>query len=244
MRPQPQSLLLLEASLIVAWSSGFIGSRLAAEASPVFLVLFWRFAIVTLLLLPFLVRAVRQGLGWRALGLQAVIGALAMAGFLAPGVKAIALGVPAGTAALISALQPLATAALVGPVLGERVVRRQWLGLGLGLAGVALAVGGSLGEAPLWAYGLSLVSTASLVVATLWAKATPDDTALLPALAIQSLVTAVLFAPLAQPRAGSLRRRAPVSLWPSPGSSCSRLSPPTASIGSACAGPRRCGSAA
>lgn len=190
-------LAALEAGLIVAWSSGFIGARLAADAGSVFLVLFWRFVIVSFVLLPLLIRAVRRGLTVKSLILQSVLGAFAMFGYLALGVKAIDLGVPAGTAALISALQPVATAALAGPILHERVNRLQWMGLALGLAGVSLAVGGSLGGASFLAYGLSAASTLSLITATIVAKAMPDSTPLLPSLAIQSIVAALLFAPLA-----------------------------------------------
>ena len=107
------------------------------------------------------------------MALQAALGALAMFGYLALGVAAIARGVPVGTAALISALQPIATAALAGPLLGERVTGRQWLGLLLGLGGIAAAVGGGTGQAPPAAYLLSLASMASLVAATLLAKAAP-----------------------------------------------------------------------
>lgn len=71
------------------------------------------------------------------------------------------------------------------------------MGLALGLAGVSLAVGGSLGGASFPAYVLSAASTLSLVTATIVAKAMPDSTPLLPSLAIQSIVAALLFAPLA-----------------------------------------------
>jgi drug/metabolite transporter (DMT)-like permease len=48
--------------------------------------------------------------------------------------------VPAGVSALIAALQPLLTAAL-GPVLiGERISRRQWAGILIGLAGILLVL--------------------------------------------------------------------------------------------------------
>lgn len=190
-------LAILEAGLVLAWSSGFIGARLAADATSVFLVLFWRFVVVSLVLMPLLLRAMRRGLPVRSLILQSVLGAFAMFGYLALGVKAIGLGVPVGTAALISALQPIMTAALAGPILQEHMNRSQWAGLSLGLAGVSLAVGGSLGGASFWAYALSGASTLSLVVATIIAKALPDDTPLLPSLALQSVVSAVLFAPLA-----------------------------------------------
>jgi drug/metabolite transporter (DMT)-like permease len=195
-------LFVLETGLVLAWSSGFIGGRLAADTASIFLVLFWRFAIVSVLLAAPLLRHAQRGLSLRSVGTQAVLGGFAMFGYLALGIKAIDLGVPAGTAALISALQPLAAAALVGPLLGERVHIRQWIGLALGLLGVAVAVGGTLGQVPLWAAGLSLLSMASLVVATLFAKAVPDPTPALPALGLQGLVAALLFAPLAMAEGG------------------------------------------
>lgn len=194
--------LFLEAGLIVAWSSGFIGARLAADTASIFLVLFWRFVAVSVLLAPSVLGAQRNGLGYRSVGVQVLLGALAMFGYLALGVAAIDRGVPLGTAALISALQPLATAACVSPVLGERVQGRQWLGLVIGFCGVAVAVSGSVGAAPLWAYVLSLLSMASLVVATLLAKALPNTMPVLPALGIQSATTALLFAPLAMLQGG------------------------------------------
>lgn len=190
-------LFLLEAALVVAWSSGFIGSRLAADAPSAFLVLFWRFVILSLLLAPAIAAGWRGGLRWRSVGLQAAIGTLAMFGYLAMGVKAIDLGVPTGIAALIAALQPVVTAALAGPLLGDTVARRQWLGVGIGFAGVALAVGGALGDASLWAYGLAFASMASIVAGTLLAKAVADPMPLMPVLGIQCMVCALGFAPLA-----------------------------------------------
>jgi drug/metabolite transporter (DMT)-like permease len=187
-------LFLLEAGLVVAWSSGFIGSRLAADAPSAFLVFFWRFAILTVLLAPAIFAAWRGALAWRSIRLQALIGALAMFGYLALGVTAIDLGVPTGIAALIAALQPVVTAALAGPILRDTVARRQWLGVAIGFAGVALAVGGSLGDASLWAYGLAFASMASIVAGTLLAKAVADSTPLFPVLWIQSAVSALGFA--------------------------------------------------
>jgi len=49
--------------------------------------------------------------------------------------------VAAAPLALVQSLTPLLTAALGVPVLGERLRGRQWLGLALGTAGVALVVG-------------------------------------------------------------------------------------------------------
>jgi len=73
-------------------------------------------------------------MGLRQAGRQALIGSLAIFGYLATVIVAIDLGVPPGTAALIAALQPLATAALAGVVLNEAVSARQWIGVYLAQA--------------------------------------------------------------------------------------------------------------
>ncbi len=41
-----------EVLLIVAWSSGFVGIRFAADYAPVLLVAFWRCVVVAFALLP------------------------------------------------------------------------------------------------------------------------------------------------------------------------------------------------
>ena len=188
----------LEIGLVVAWCSGFIGARLAADTSSVFLVLFWRFALVSLALLPVVVFFAMRGLSPRDIAIEAVVGALAMFGYLALGVKSVDLGVSLGTAALISALQPLVAAALAGPILGDLVRRRQWAGLLVGLSGVVVAVWGSLGlGAPAIGYGLSFGGMLSLVLATILAKARPTSLPVIAALGIQTITTAILFLPLA-----------------------------------------------
>lgn len=188
---------VLEAGLVVAWSSGFIGGALASTTSSVFLVMFWRFLLATGVLVPLALPWLRR-MEWQELGLHAVIGSFAMFGYLATLVAAIDLGVPAGTAALITALQPLATAALSGVVLGERVVLRQWLGLGVGFGGVAISVAAGLHHAPLGGYVLTLGTMACIVIATLIAKSRGSGTTpLLPAITVQCAVSSGLFLPLA-----------------------------------------------
>lgn len=188
--------LVFEIGLVIAWSSGFIGGTLASMTSSIFLVLFWRFVVAALVLLPLAAPHLVR-MHWRDIGVQALLGAFAMFGYLATVIAAIDLGVPPGTAALITALQPLATAALAGALLGERVIPRQWLGLAIGFAGVAVTVTGGLDQAPLGGYALALVGMACIVTATFIAKSQPRATPLLPALAIQCATSALLFSPLA-----------------------------------------------
>ena len=186
---------LLEVALVICWTSGFIGGLLATETSSIYLVLFWRFLLLALLLLPLTAGYLAQ-LSPRQFMVQLGVGALGMFGYTASVISAIKFGVPTGTVALIAALQPMAAAALAGVVLCEHVSPRQWLGLLIGFFGVFLAVTGSIGSAPLWAYGLAFLSMICLVAATLVAKAQTQPVPLLPTLTIQGAVSALLYLPL------------------------------------------------
>jgi drug/metabolite transporter (DMT)-like permease len=191
-----------------------VGGHLASLAdASVFLVLFWRFALAAMLLSPFVWLAVRRvprvgRPGWaRGLARQAGIGVLAMGGYIAAVVWAIDLGVPAGTTALITALQPLLTAALAGPLLGERLGAWGWAGLGIGFAGVGMAVQGSLGTAAAWAYALPFGAVLCVVTASIAARNDANDRLSLPviigaqsaATAVVLLIPAALAGPVAPP---------------------------------------------
>src|SRR6185436_20308821 len=62
-------------------------------------------------------------------------------GFYLAGVWwAIAQGLPAGIAGLFSAMQPLLTALLAAPLLGDRVTAWQWSGIVTGFIGILLGL--------------------------------------------------------------------------------------------------------
>ncbi|WGF88820.1 DMT family transporter [Marinivivus vitaminiproducens] len=170
-------LLSLEAGLIVSWSGGFVGYRFAADHAPVFQISFWRFLIAALILAPFAWPSARL-LSGRALARHALIGILAVAGYLGGLAKAIAFDVPSGLAALMADLVPVAVLLLSMVHRGERPTRTHWLGTGLACAGMIAATAGALrlGDAPGWAYGLPLLSVLALALATLMQKdgAKPD----------------------------------------------------------------------
>jgi drug/metabolite transporter (DMT)-like permease len=132
-------LVVLQVGLVLAWSSGYVGAIIAADTDSIVRVLLWRFVCVAL---PFLLNALRRGITWRWCLLHGTLGAVGMFMCVGLGIEAIDLGLPAGTGALISALQPLAAAVLAGPILAERVSRAQWLGLAVGFIGVMASVGG------------------------------------------------------------------------------------------------------
>ncbi|RMR91420.1 Membrane protein [Pseudomonas amygdali pv. tabaci] len=199
-------LILLEAALVLTWSSGFIGARFSLNYAPPLLVVFWRCVVVTLILLPFVARQLRS-IPPATLLKNAGIGLLAMAGYVAGVTQGIALGVPAGLAALFADLLPMGMALLAAAVLGQRLVWQIWAGLVVGLVGVVLVTYSALavGDAPLWAYGLPLLGMLSLAIATLWQKRSthmqPMD--LLPNLWLQCFISSFAFA-IIQGTQGSL----------------------------------------
>ncbi|MBM3600058.1 MAG: DMT family transporter [Alphaproteobacteria bacterium] len=133
------------AAFVVLWSSGFIGAKAGLQHAEPMPFLALRFAVSTALMAAI---AWAMAAPWPRR--PAEIGHIAVAGLLMQFVYftgcwySMSAGVGAGTSAVICALQPVVTAVLAGPVLGERVARRQWLGLVLGIAGVAMVVSNKL----------------------------------------------------------------------------------------------------
>lgn len=199
-------LVILEAALVICWSAGFVGIRFAIDHAPIFLILLWRSLVSGLVLVPFAL-AMGPALRWRDALPQMMFGALAMSGYLAGFALAISHGVPTGLVALIADMLPLAVALLSWPVLGQALTWRQWLGSIIGLAGVLIASGWSLhiSNAPLWAYGLPVLGTLSLAMATLLQKRSPSSA--MPVhqrLCIQCLSASAIFALFAWHEGGVL----------------------------------------
>jgi drug/metabolite transporter (DMT)-like permease len=137
---------------VLLWSTGFLGAKFGLPHAEPLTFLLIRFALVCAILLPI---AMLTGARWpqtRSAVLHiAIAGLLIHATYLGGVFIAIHRGLPAGTAALITGLQPLLTGLVAAPYLGERISRRQWLGLLLGFGGVFMVVAdkASLAEANL-----------------------------------------------------------------------------------------------
>ena len=192
--------VLLAAAFIIVWSSGFIAGTLGTRAASGLTVLMWRFVIAAPLLLGWSRCRPAGGLPRREVLVQLGIGLLSQGVYLAGNVLAVRLGVPAGTAALICAVQPILTAAFAGPILGESVTWSQWCGLLTATAGVGLVVAGDLGTSrhvPLWAYALPVAAMAGLAGATLLQGRLRPAASLRQSLAIQSAGCAIVFTGLA-----------------------------------------------
>lgn len=161
------------ASFVVLWSTGFIGAKYGLPYAEPLTFLLWRFLLVTLLLgvLALVMHAPWPRTRGEA-GHIAVAGLLVHAGYLAGVFGAIHQGVATGVMALIAGLQPVLTAVAAGPVLGERVRARQWLGFALGLVGVALVVQHRLrfDGAGIAGYLLASMALVSITAGTLYQK--------------------------------------------------------------------------
>ncbi|MFD5702661.1 DMT family transporter [Streptomyces lasiicapitis] len=195
--------VLLSIGFVLTWSSGFIGAKLGAGSADAVTVLMWRFlplAAVLVLLAATVGRASWRGLTARDLGRQAVVGALSQSGYLLTVYHAIQLGVSSGTTALIDGTQPLVAGALAGPLLGQYVSRTQWVGLALGLTGVAVVTAGDAAAgtgAPWWAYLVPFLGMLSLVAATFLDRRTHTPVAPLAAMTVHCVTSAVVFSVLA-----------------------------------------------
>lgn len=128
------------ALFVFLWSTGFIGAKYGLPYAEPLSFLAVRMVIVVLLLgaIAALSRA-----RWpdRRESLHSMVAGSLVHGLYLGGVFiAISQGVPAGISALIPGLQPILTSTIANRWMGEKVTRLQWLGLVLGLIGVALVL--------------------------------------------------------------------------------------------------------
>lgn len=163
---------VLPAAFVVVWSTGYLAAAVGAHSGPPFALLFWRF------LLAFAV------LGATALVTRApwprrprTYLHLLVAGFLlqtmqfGPLYLGISMGVTAGMASMIMSACPLVVAAAAVPLFAERLTGRQWVGLGIGLAGVAISLSDRLdGHGTVAGYALAGLALLGFAAGTLYQK--------------------------------------------------------------------------
>ena len=186
---------LAAAGLVVTWSSGFVGAELSSRAHVAPLtVLGWRFIVLSAILAGACAvsgTSLRSLPAWRR---QVVLGALCQAGYLLCVFQGIHHGVADGTAALIGATQPLLVATVAGRLLDERSTPLMWVGMALGLAGVAVVVSGELSSSgvPAWAFALVIAGMLSLASGTVLTRRLRPPETVLQSITMQAMTTAVL----------------------------------------------------
>lgn len=153
------------------WGSTYLAMRVAVEGLPPFFMASTRFIATGLVLLAIL--RVR-GAPWPTLRewLYAVpVGALMFV--TGNGTVAVAeMHISSGVAAVVVGTMPLWLAAMA-PLFGEKTSAREWVGLGLGFAGVAvLSLGGELRANPVYA-ALLFAAPLSWALGSLLARKLP-----------------------------------------------------------------------
>ncbi len=185
---------------MAVWGSGYVATKIGLQYAPPFTFLSLRFAFGLLCLLP--VVALWKPRWPRD---RAELGHLVVAGLLMHAVQlggshyAQYLGMSAGVAALIIACQPLVTAAIASGFLNEKLGPRQWAGVAIGLAGVALVVWHKIDirEVTLGSLVGTLVALAGVTTATLYQRKFSPKADLKAAAVIQFAASLVVLAPLA-----------------------------------------------
>lgn len=183
------------------WATGFIVARLVAPHVEPLTFLMARYALSAgiFALIAAAVGAAwpRTVRGWR----DALVAGVLMQGVYLGGVFwSVRHGLPAGISALITGLQPLLTALLAFPLLGERVGSRRWLGIVMGFAGAVLVLLPSLGAAGGVAalpVAVCVAAMAGITLGTIWQKRTAAAADLRTNAAIQFIGAAVVTAPVA-----------------------------------------------
>jgi len=171
----PANLLFFGAPalFVVLWSTGFIGAKMGLPyAEPATFLAIRFLAVATILAaVAWIVRAPWPE-GRTPKVHIAAVGLLVHGIYLGGIFGGISLGVTAGDSALIVGVQPVLTAVLVGPVLGEAVRARQWAGFVVGTIGVTLVSWRYVGdlESTLTGVVLCVVAVMGMSLGTIYQK--------------------------------------------------------------------------
>ena len=157
---------------ILLWSSAFITTKPIIDNSDPFAALAFRFFFVALGFYLFSLYSKHSIMINQKNLIESVFSGVLFHGFYLGGVfYSISIGMPTGIAALIVTLQPVLTNALSGPILGERVAAKQWIGVLLGFLGATLVLGLDVGSnIPLWGLVATIVALIAITTSTIWQK--------------------------------------------------------------------------
>lgn len=126
---------------VLLWSTGFVGAKYGLPYADPFIFLSLRIFIASAIL--FVIAAALKtpiAIGGKAIGKSALIGFFLHTCYLGGVFFAISQGVPAGSAAVITSLQPVLVSVLAIKFLGEKLRWSQGVGLLCGLIGVFLVL--------------------------------------------------------------------------------------------------------
>jgi drug/metabolite transporter (DMT)-like permease len=162
----------MPAIFVLIWSTGFIVARYGMPHAPPMKFLAVRFFLSVICFTAWAIAArAAMPAGREQVKHLAITGILMHAGYLGGVWAAVKLGMGAGVVALLVGLQPVLTAVWVSSR-GGAVAARQWAGLALGFAGLALVVWQKLGVGEIHGvdFALAVVALLSITAGTLYQK--------------------------------------------------------------------------
>ena len=157
---------------ILLWSSAFITTKPIIDNSDPFAALAFRFFFVAVGFYLFSLYSKQSIIINQKNLIESLFSGILFHGFYLGGVfYSISIGMPTGIAALIVTLQPVLTNALSGPILGEKVTFKQWIGVLLGFIGAALVLGLEIGSnIPLLGLLATIIALIAITTSTIWQK--------------------------------------------------------------------------
>lgn len=186
---------------VLLWSSGFVVARLVGPHAEPESFLALRFTLGAALLAAV---AAIAGASWprtaRGWGNSLLTGVLLNGIYLGCAFWAVRQGLPTALASFVCSLQPLMTAALAGPLLGEQVGPRRWFGIGIGFLGASLVLVPNLAQgatASALSIGACIVAMLAITFGTIWQKRVGACVDLLAGAAIQTIGALLITLPIA-----------------------------------------------
>ena len=157
---------------ILLWSSAFITTKPIVDNSDPFAALAFRFFFVAIGFYLYSLYSNQSIIVKKRNLIESILSGVLFHGLYLGGVfYSISIGMPTGIAALIVTLQPILTNALSGPILGEKVNLKQWIGVLLGFIGAALVLGLDVGFGiPLFGLIATIVALIAITTSTIWQK--------------------------------------------------------------------------
>ena len=157
---------------ILLWSSAFISGKVIVQDSTPFAALAFRFAIVSFGFFLFSLIKKEKIFGKVSNIFESLSTGILFHGIYLGGCwYAFYIGMPAAIVALIVTLQPILTNILSGPLFGEKITWKQWLGIVFGFTGSLLVLGIDFqNELPRNGVIISIVALSAITIGTLWQK--------------------------------------------------------------------------
>ena len=157
---------------ILLWSSAFITTKPIVDNSDPFSALAFRFFFVALGFYLFSIYSKQSIFVNQKNLIESLLSGVLFHGFYLGGVfYSISIGMPTGIAALIVTLQPILTNTLSGPILGEKVTIKQWIGGFLGFLGAVMVLGIDVGSnIPMLGLVATIIALVSITASTIWQK--------------------------------------------------------------------------